>query len=549
MAVLVMAQLCLGCMQENNGEQKCPHCGFDRASEQPAPFLPLGTLLQDENYLVGKKLENNAEGAKYIGYSNTMHSPVIIHEFMPAGICGRAKGKTGVVIRIGHEDEYQKLNESFLSYYRTIARLRELSAIGPIFDIFSENGVSYTVEEYYDSIPFTEYIERRGGNIDWNTARPLFMPLIASLTSLHSAGIGHYAISPENLVVTTSGKLRLVGFGINEIHRTGSGFEPELMDGCAAIEQYHEDGELNESTDVYGFTATLFYALTGRLPENSNERKPDGKLPIPTSVFKRLPPHVVTALAGGLQVQQSKRIDTFDELRTQLSAAPTVKAIRNEANRNAIQSEAASNYASKKKEGISGAVWAILSVLLCMLILLVAGIFWVNSNPDMFRNLLSPAAAEEESEEPEESNTDPNLISIPNLIGKKYDEIVAKQGSNSEYTIIKANEEIFSDKYEEGVIVSQSPEEGLDADKGVTIVVTVSKGLPNRELPVISGQSVETAVKSLGDQGFIASGNYVASDTVEEGKVVGYENYNAGDSAPYGAKIIINISTGPESSN
>ena len=178
-----------------------------------------------------------------------------------------------------------------------------------------------------------------------------------------------------------------------------------------------------------------------------------------------------------------------------------------------------------------------------------AGIFWVNSNPDMFRNLLSPAAAEEESEEPEESNTDPNLISIPNLIGKKYDEIVAKQGSNSEYTIIKANEEIFSDKYEEGVIVSQSPEEGLDADKGVTIVVTVSKGLPNRELPVISGQSVETAVKSLGDQGFIASGNYVASDTVEEGKVVGYENYNAGDSAPYGAKIIINISTGPESSN
>ena len=65
-------------------------------------------------------------------------------------------------------------------------------------------------------------------------------------------------------------------------------------------------------------------------------------------------------------------------------------------------------------------------------------------------------------------------------------------------------------------------------------------------MPVIAGQSVETAVKALSDKGFIASGNYVASDTVEEGKVVGYENYNAGDSAPYGAKIIVNISTGPE---
>ena len=79
-------------------------------------------------------------------------------------------------------------------------------------------------------------------------------------------------------------------------------------------------------------------------------------------------------------------------------------------------------------------------------------------------------------------------------------------------------------------------------------VVTVSKGLRERELPVISGQSVETAVKSLGDQGFIATGNYVASDTVEEGKVIGYENYNAGDKAPYGSKITINISTGPENS-
>ena len=542
-----MSQLCWGCMQENNGEQICPHCGFDRTSEQSAPFMPLGSTLQESKYIVGKKLDNNAEGAKYIGYSNMMNSPVIIHEFMPAGICGRAKGKKDVVVRSGFEDQYEKLNESFLNYYRAIARLRDLSAIGPIFDIFSENGVSYTVEEYYDSIPFDEYIERRGGNIDWNTARPLFMPLLSSLGSLHASHIGHYAISPENLVVTASGKLRLTGFSINEIHYTGGFFEPELMPGCAAVEQYTEGGKLDESTDVYGFTATLFYALTGRLPENSNERKSDGKLPIPTSVFKRLPPHVVTALAGGLQVQQSKRIATFEELSTQLSSAPAVKAIRNEANRNAIRGEAESSYVSKKKDGISGSVWAILSVLLCMLILIVAGIFWINSNPEVFRNILQPA--EEVSEEVEESsNADPNMISVPNLVGQKYDEVMAKQGTGTEYTIIKANEETFSNKYEEGVIVSQSPEEGVSADKGVTIVVTVSKGLTERELPVISGQSVETAVKSLGDQGFIATGNYVASDTVEEGKVIGYENYNAGDKAPYGSKITINISTGPENS-
>ena len=71
-------------MKENDGEQICPHCGFDKNYEQTVPYLPLGTKLQNENYIIGKKIASNAEGARYIAYSNTMHSPVIISEFMPA---------------------------------------------------------------------------------------------------------------------------------------------------------------------------------------------------------------------------------------------------------------------------------------------------------------------------------------------------------------------------------------------------------------------------------------------------------------------------------
>lgn len=543
-----MGQLCLGCMKENLGEQICPYCGFDRSSEQPAPFLPLGVKLQNDNYLIGRKIDNNAEGAKYIAYSEAMHSPVIIHEFMPAGICGRAKGKTNVVVRSGYESKYKELNDEFLSYYRTLARMRELTAVAPVFDIFTENGVSYTVEEYYDSIPFTEFIERRGGSVDWNTARQLFMPLISALTSLHEAGIGHYAVSPENINVTTEGKLRLSGFAIENIRRTGSGFEPELMDGCAAMEQYMDSAELSETTDIYGFTATLFYALTGRLPENSCDRRPDGKLPIPTSVFKRLPSHVVTALAGGLQVSPKKRIQTFEEMRSQLSAAPTVKAMRTEANRSAMQSQAANQY-TPKKGGVPGYAWVVLSVLTCLFILAVAGIMWVQKHPESSIGFTINTPGSQESEQvSEQESVDPNMIHIPDLVGKNYNEIAAKQTADSDYIVIKANEDVFSEKYKEGEIAEQSPEVNVKANKGVTIVVKVSKGSANRELPVIAGQPVETAVKALNDIGFIASpGNYSASETVEAGKVIGYENYNAGDMAPYGAKISINISTGSDS--
>ena len=318
---------CFGCMQRNNGEQVCPICGFNRDTVQNAPFMPFGTELQDGDYIVGKKLDNNAEGARYIGYSKAMDTSVIISEFLPAGICGRANGKKKVVIRKGYEEQFNRMNEEYLSYYRSIARLRDMAAIAPIFDIFSENGVSYTVSEAYESIPFTEYISRRNGSIDWNTARPLFMPLISALSALHASGIGHYAISPDHLVVTTSDKLRLTDFALKEFRQTGGIFEPELMDGCAAPEQYKEIGVLDEATDIYGFTATLFYALTGRLPENSNERKTDGKLSIPTSVYKRLPPHIVSALVDGLQVPKLSRIATFEDMREMLSSNPPISDV------------------------------------------------------------------------------------------------------------------------------------------------------------------------------------------------------------------------------
>lgn len=45
---------------------------------------------------------------------------------------------------------------------------------------------------------------------------------------------------------------------------------------------------------------------------------------IPTDLAKTLPPHVITAVANGLQVQPESRTQTFERLRAELSAAPTV---------------------------------------------------------------------------------------------------------------------------------------------------------------------------------------------------------------------------------
>ena len=547
-----MSQLCLGCMCEINGEQKCPHCGFDKDSVQSAPFLPLGTILQ-ERYLVGKQIDNSVECAYYIGYDNFMHSAIVIHEFLPSGICGRAPGSVDLVIREGSEQTFETLKKSFLEYYRTLARLRELSSITPIYDIFSENGTCYTVEEKLDCITFGEYIERSGGSIDWNTARPMFMPVLSALTSIHEAGITHFGINPESLVVTPAGKLRLQSFAIREIRQQNDMIDAELFDGCSAPEQYDPNAYLDERTDVYGFTATLFFALTGRLPEDADKRKPDGKLPLPTSVFKQLPPHVVTALAGGLQVLRSARTKTCADLKTQLSAAPTVRAIQNEATRNAAQAAAVRSYNAKKKSGIPGFAWVLVSCLSALLILVVAAIIWVSqsnfniviSNGESSADVESSASSSASSAFVDTS--DPDSIVVPNLCDKEYTRVLS-DSSNAEYSILQESEAMFSNTVKEGNIISQIPEAGSVVTKGSTIVVVVSKGPQQRELPAINNLTVEEAIKTLSGMGFIVNKTEVANDQIAKGAVIGYKDYKVGDTAPYGSKLTITVSLGAETS-
>lgn len=547
-----MSQLCLGCMCEINGEQKCPHCGFDKDSVQPAPFLPLGTILQ-ERYLVGKQIDNSVEGAYYIGYDNFMHSVIVIHEFLPSGICGRAPGNVELVIRDGSEQTFETLKKSFLEYYRTLARLRELSSITPIYDIFSENGTCYTVEEKLDCITFGEYIERSGGSIDWNTARPMFMPVLSALTSIHEAGITHFGINPESLVVTPAGKLRLQSFAIREVRQQNNLIAAELFDGCSAPEQYDSNAYLDERTDVYGFTATLFFALTGRLPEDADKRKPDGKLPLPTSVFKQLPPHVVTALAGGLQVLRSARTKSCEELKTQLSAAPTVRAIQNEATRNAAQAAAVRSYNAKKKSGIPGFAWVLVSCLSALLIFVVAAIIWISQSN--FNIVISDNSESSTASETAASSTasvvsetsDPNSTVAPNLIDKEYSRVLS-ESSGADYTILQESEAMFNSTIQEGNIVSQIPEAGSVISKGSTIVVVVSKGPQQRELPAINNLTVEEAIKTLSEMGFIVNKAEVANDQVAKGSVIGYKDYKVGDTAPYGSKLTITVSIGAETS-
>ena len=530
--------LCMGCMQELNGSTVCPHCHFDNSEVQPSPFLPLGTELAGR-YVTGVGLDTNGESTRYIAYEKQTGNVVIVTEFLPIGLFSRDEGQTELKVNYDDRLTFNKLRDEFVSYFRIVSDLKDLSALTNIVDIFQENNTVYVVEEKEDLIPFEEYIERSNGRLDWDIARPLFMPVISALEALHKRGIGHYAVAPKNLFITTSGKIRMSGYATENERKRGTALKSQLFSGAAAPEQYEENFPLDDITDIYGLCSTLFYALTGHLPKSALERLKDSRLLMSTSTVKSLPPHVVSALANGLQVQRENRITDFDELRSQLSVAHTAKAIQDEISRTASMN--ITKEQARQKNGMSHASIVIISVAVTVLVLGIAGVFWLMQNP-----LAGVFSGNNDATAASTSSTEWTGPVVPNYVGMKYEDVVKAAAADDTVVVYRDYNDAYSDKYAEGVVMQQYPPAGskVDLEDGITVSVTVSLGAQMRELPAIQGNKIDEAAQSLADAGLLATAEYQYSDTVAENRVIGYKNHVAGDTLESGSNIIIIVSKG-----
>ena len=531
--------LCMGCMREIGDHVQCPSCGFDNSKEQHSPFLPYGTVLHGR-YIIGSVIDTNGESSRYISFDKQTGDVVIVCEFLPMGLFEREHDETNIRVRFENDDIFRKLMSDFISYFRTIAELKDFSALIKIHNIFQENNTAYVIEENQDLIPFEEYVERSNGHLEWDIARPLFMPLISALEAMHRRGLGHYAISPKNLYVTAYGKIKIAGFATANERKRGTPLKSQLYSGCAAPEQYENNFPIDSITEIYGISATLFYALTGNLPASAKDRAKDSRLLMSTSTVKRLPPHVVTAIANGLQVKRENRITDFDDLRSQLSVSHTAQAIQEEISRTANMHVKDSDIG--KQGGVSHRVAAILAAFFTIIILGALGVFFVMQNP--FNGMFNGG-----NEEDTTANTEVwTGETIPNYVGMTYKEAKEAAEDSSNIKLYRDTEESYSDQYAEGVVMSQSPKGGdrLTASGEISITVKISKGLQMRELPSVKDKSVDSVAKTLANEGFVVNPEYQYSDKIEEGRVIGYKDYKPGDTLEDGSTVTIIVSKGEE---
>ena len=497
-----LSKLCFGCMHElPDGATECPHCKFDNTRQNNAEFLPIKAVLS-ERYVVGKVLSVNGEGVTYIGYDKELNIPVRIREYYPAGLCTRAGNS--VEAKPEAYIVYKTEMAEFLKLARNLARMRSLSALLPVYDIFEENETAYYISETVESITLRDFLIRNGGALTFDQLRPLFMPLMQTLSSLHAVDIIHRGISPDTLIIGKDGKMRLTEFCVPAARTARSDMAAQLFKGYAAIEQYGFDGEQGPWTDVYGLAATIYRSLVGSPPPEATARVTNDKMIIPASVADSLSAYVMTGLANALQILPNERTESIETFRDEISATPTV--VTKAAARSKANSESNGNQKNDKTKSGGKKNYVVISMLITIValvlifVLVYFGLFRSNNNPEV------PETTAVTTTEPYSENIiDPDAGTAPDLLRKTYADVLDSTDSEivkavENYKIVIKSKE-YSDQ-DEGIILSQTPKPGESIRKGDTITVVISLGQFEFDMPDVIGLSEDKAYIKLLEAGF-----------------------------------------------
>ena len=164
------SKLCMNCFASYRPEvdgSLCPKCAWDNSKPQTPEGLELQTVLAGR-YVVGRVRSMNSEGITYMALDRTTQRTVTVREFYPRPLSSRGTGQ-GIAPRKEDQGVFDKYADEFLELSKGVSRLRELSVIESVLDIFEENGTVYTVYRYTSTVSLRSYVEKNG-RLGWNEA-------------------------------------------------------------------------------------------------------------------------------------------------------------------------------------------------------------------------------------------------------------------------------------------------------------------------------------------------------------------------------------------
>jgi serine/threonine protein kinase len=287
----------------------------------PRHPLPIGTRL--DHYVLREVLGAGGFGITYLAVHETLGKQYAIKEYFP----GSFSYREGMTVRpsVTSSDTYQWGLDRFVTEARALAKFKHHSIVD-VTNIFEANGTAYIVLGYEEGLNMGDWLKRLGRRPTQAEMDKIVVPLLSALEEIHSHGILHRDIAPDNILIRPDGMPVLIDFGsARELTRTHTRAQSMVVkQGFSAPEQYSTRPGLQGAwTDIYALASTLYRAVAGEAPPEATDRLiKDEALPLAHLASQGYRPQFLAAIGHGLRIKTAERPQTVADWRQQLMAAP-----------------------------------------------------------------------------------------------------------------------------------------------------------------------------------------------------------------------------------
>lgn len=428
-----------------------------------------------------------------------------------------------------------------------------------IYDWGLDGETYYIVMEFLRGTDLKTAIKERGA-INQRKAAEIGSQVAQALSVAHAGGIIHRDIKPQNIMIQPDGNIKVMDFGIARAGDAGLSQTATVLGTAHYVSPEQAQGkELTGASDIYSLGVVLYEATTGKLPFDGQDAvsvavKQVNELPAPPSTINpNIDPALEAIIMKAMEKDPERRFkdasemrhilndylagrpvnlgDDISGLKTQVmgGVAPVngtavmnpVGGANGDAGRTTVNKAYAAdaNDEGKKKSKrnvVIGVVVALLAV-----IGIVAAAMALGGNQEM--------------------------VNVPDVSNKPIAE--ARSELQAAGFTIGTETEVYNPDVEAGNVVSTDPAAGVQAAKGSSVNITISKGTEQVTVPDLRGMSADQAQRVLASYGLNGQqGDTVFSDDVEENRVA-QQDIAAGTTAYKGDTITFHLSKGPETAS